>query len=97
MVAYECLTRRTVETADGFAFGWNAENWTTAFTMGRSLIETAALTRYLTDRIAQGIEHRALGEVDEVTMRCLFGTRHPAYLTSGGRPAVNVLSLHPET
>jgi hypothetical protein len=92
-VAYECLANRTVETADGVIFGWNTENWTTAFTMARSLIETAALSRYLTERIAEAVERRDLMEVDRALMECLFATRHPPYLSSGGIKAVSVVTL----
>jgi hypothetical protein len=48
---YQCLIRRTIDAADGMRMAWNAGNLLTAITMARSLIETGAIVRNLTDSI----------------------------------------------
>jgi|SRR6516225_6712860 len=49
---YQCLIRRTIETADGMRSGWNTRNLLTTLTMARSLFETGATVQHLTDSIS---------------------------------------------
>jgi hypothetical protein len=92
-LAYECLVRRTVDIAEGISFGLNTTNLVVAFTMGRSLIETAAILSYLTDGIETAIESGDLMKVDRLLQQCLFGSRHPTYQGIGFGQALNVLTL----
>jgi hypothetical protein len=51
---YQCLIRRTIEAADGMRMAWNARNLLTAFTMGRSLIETTAIVKPVAAPVCAG-------------------------------------------
>ncbi len=93
-VTYQCLVRRTVETADGIRLGWDAGNMVTAATMARSLIETASLTFDLTEGIKKRVADKDLWAVDELVNQRLLGTRDESLLARGaGFPAANVLTL----
>jgi hypothetical protein len=93
-VTYQCLVRRTVETADGVRLGRDTGNMITATTMARSLIETASLTFDLTEGIKKAVASRDLRAVDELVNQRLLGTRDESLLAKGaGVAAANVLTL----
>jgi hypothetical protein len=76
---YQCFIRRMVEGADGVRAAWNAGNLLTIVTMARSLIETAAIARHLTDLIKDAIETRDGGALDNAVKSVLFAARHKLF------------------
>jgi len=69
---FQCFIRRTIEAADGLRMAWNAGNLLTAITMGRSLIETGASARILTDGIKKAVQARDVDALDEAVMHAGF-------------------------
>jgi hypothetical protein len=93
-VTYQCLVRRTVETADGLLLGWNAGNIITAVTMARSLIETASLVFDLTEGLEKAVKNKNLHAFDDLVNKRLLGTRDESLLKQGaGYAAANVLTF----
>ena len=72
---YQCLIRRTLEAADGMRAAWNSGNLLTAITMARSLIETGAVVRHLTDAIKKSVADKNTETLDRAVMNVGFGTR----------------------
>jgi hypothetical protein len=83
-LTYQCLVRRTVETADGLLLGWDAGNIITAVTMARSLIETASLVFDLTEGLEKAVKQKDLHAIDDLVNRRLLGTRDASLLKQGG-------------
>jgi hypothetical protein len=91
---YQCLIRRTIEAADGMRAAWNVGNLLTAITMGRSLIETGAVVRSLTDSIKNAVERSDVDALDQAVMHATFSTMNDAHLAE--RPeykATRILKL----
>jgi hypothetical protein len=91
---YQCLIRRTIDAADGMRTAWNAGNLLTAITMGRSLIETGAVVRNLTDSIKNAVERSDVDALDRAVMHATFSTMNDAHLAE--RPeykATRILKL----
>jgi len=74
-VAYQCLYRRTVESAVGVKLAWKAGNLITVVTMARSLLETGAIAWRLTDHIEKALEKKDAAELYAAIMKISFGNR----------------------
>jgi len=90
---YQALIRRTVEIADGLRTAWNAGNLVTTITMARSLIETGAIVRHLTERIKEAVEKKDVSALDEAVMQVGFATRDENFIKDGAYKATNILTL----
>jgi hypothetical protein len=77
---YQCLMRRTIEAVDGMRAAWNVGNLLTSITMARSLIETGAIVRHLTDSIKKAAEDRDVTALDKAVMYAGFATRDKGLL-----------------
>jgi hypothetical protein len=76
---YQCLIRRTLEAVDGMRSAWNAGNLLTALTMGRSLIESGAVVRRLSDSVKEATAKKDVEALDHVVMNVGFGTRYELF------------------
>ena len=91
---YQCLIRRTIEAADGMRMAWNAGNLLTTMTMARSLIETGAIVRNLTDLVKKAVADKDVDALDKAVMQAGFATRDAVLLAE--RPdykATNILTM----
>jgi hypothetical protein len=92
--AFQCLIRRTVETADGVRLGWNADNLLTVVTMARSLIETAAIVRSLGDEVEKRVANKDIGDLKEFVLKTLFAVRYESLVSEqGAHKAQSILTL----
>jgi hypothetical protein len=89
---YQCLIRRTIEAADGMRLAWNAGNLLTTLTMARSLFETGAIVRHLTDSIQKASEDKDVDALDKAIMSVGFGDRL-GWLASEGYQAISVMKV----
>jgi hypothetical protein len=94
MSTYQCLIRRTIEAADGMRMAWNASNLLTAITMARSLLETGAIVRNLTDSVQKAVAAKDVEALDQAVMHAGFDTRDAVLLAE--RPdykATNITTM----
>jgi hypothetical protein len=89
---YQCLVRRTIEEADGMRSAWNEGNLLTTVTMARSLFETGAMVRHLTDSIQKATNDKSVDALDNAIMTVGFGDRL-GWLEDKGYQALNVLTV----
>jgi len=76
---YQCLIRRTIETIDGMRAAWNAGNLLTTITMARSLIETGAIVKHLTNTVKQAVANQDVDALDKAVMHAGFATRDKSF------------------
>jgi hypothetical protein len=91
---YQCLIRRTIEAGDGMRMAWNVGNLLTVITMARSLIETGAIVRNLTDSVKEAVAAKDVDALDRAVMHAGFDTRDEVLLAE--RPdykATNILTM----
>jgi hypothetical protein len=72
---YQCLIRRTIEAAEGMRSAWVSDNLLTTITMARSLLETGAIVRHLTDSVKKATLNRDVEALDDAVMNVSFADR----------------------
>jgi len=78
-MSVQLLARRSIDLVDGMNLGWRAENMLTFITMGRSLIETAALVYALDEEVTQAILNKDLQKIDAAIVGVLMGSKHELF------------------
>lgn len=91
---FQCLIRRTLDAVDGMRMAWNAGNLLTAVTMARSLIETGAVVRCLTDAVKDATKDKDVDALDKAVMSAGFATRFDEFMGDDwAYKAKNILTL----
>jgi hypothetical protein len=88
----QCLTYRVVDLVESTMTAWGSGKWLSSLVIGRSVLETVALTHYVETQARMYLDAKDFNMLDRLAMKEIYAAKAGDYLLDENFVATNMLS-----